>query len=271
MENVIHTEQLVKTYVTGANEVHALRGIDLTIAPGEFVAIMGTSGSGKSTLMNILGCLDTPTDGAYSLDGARVDGLDKNALAAIRNQKIGFVFQGFNLLPRTSALENVELPMLYDRSGRKRDTRALAAAALERVGLGQRLDHQPSELSGGQQQRVAIARALVTEPALILADEPTGNLDTQTSIEVMALFQELNQQGITIVLVTHEHDIAVYASRIVEVRDGRIRRDEAVINRRSAAEDLSAISSFEESEKSPSQERTGSVAPPGLTQQREVA
>jgi putative ABC transport system ATP-binding protein len=198
---------------------------------------MGTSGSGKSTLMNILGCLDTPTSGDYRLDGAQVNGLDKNALAAIRNEKIGFVFQGFNLLARTSAIENVELPMLYDRSGRKRDTRALAAAALERVGLGARLEHQPSELSGGQQQRVAIARALVTDPALILADEPTGNLDSQTSIEVLALFQELNEQGITIVLVTHESDIALYAKRIIEVRDGRIRRDEAVKDRRSAAED----------------------------------
>jgi putative ABC transport system ATP-binding protein len=236
--NVIHTDNLVKTYVSGTNEVHALRGIDLDIAKGELVAIMGTSGSGKSTLMNLLGCLDTPTDGSYELDGVRVERLDRNALAAIRNQKIGFVFQGFNLLPRTSALENVELPMLYDRTGKKRDTKALAAAALERVGLGTRLEHQPSELSGGQQQRVAIARALVTEPALILADEPTGNLDTRTSMEVMALFQELNEQGITIVLVTHEPDIAVYAKRIVEVRDGRIRRDEPVTNRRIAADDL---------------------------------
>jgi len=236
--NVIEVTQLVKTYTSGTNEVHALRSIDLAVPAGEFLAIMGTSGSGKSTLMNILGCLDTPTSGAYLLDGVRVDGLDKNSLAAIRNQKIGFVFQGFNLLPRTSAIENVELPMLYDRSGKKRDTKKLAAAALERVGLGKRLDHQPSELSGGQQQRVAIARALVTEPALILADEPTGNLDTRTSIEVMALFQELNEQGITIVLVTHEPDIAVYAKRIIEVRDGRIRRDEAVKNRRSAASDL---------------------------------
>jgi putative ABC transport system ATP-binding protein len=235
---VIQTEGLVKTYVTGANEVHALRGIDLRVAKGEFIAIMGTSGSGKSTLMNLMGCLDTPTTGSYLLDGVRVEGLDKNALAAIRNEKIGFVFQGFNLLPRTTAVENVELPMLYDRSGRKRDTRALAVAALERVGLADRLDHQPSELSGGQQQRVAIARALVTGPAIILADEPTGNLDSRTSVEVMALFQELNEQGITIVLVTHEPDIAVYAKRIVEVRDGRIRRDEPVARRRMAADDL---------------------------------
>jgi putative ABC transport system ATP-binding protein len=236
--NVIETTQLVKTYITGSTEVHALKGIDLAVEKGEFIAIMGTSGSGKSTLMNLLGCLDTRTSGSYLIDGVRVDGLDRNALAALRNEKIGFVFQGFNLLPRTSALENVELPMLYDRSGRKRDTHALATAALQRVGLGDRLDHQPSELSGGQQQRVAIARALVTEPAIILADEPTGNLDTQTSTEVMALFQQLNDQGITIVLVTHEPDIAVYAKRIVEVRDGRIRRDEPVKSRRSAAFDL---------------------------------
>ena len=236
--NVIETTKLLKTYTTGTTEVHALRGIDLSVEKGEFIAIMGHSGSGKSTLMNLLGCLDTPTSGSYLIDGVRVDGMDRNALAALRNEKIGFVFQGFNLLPRTSALENVELPMLYDRSGRKRDTRALATAALQRVGLGERLDHQPSELSGGQQQRVAIARALVTEPAIILADEPTGNLDTQTSMEVMALFQELNEQGITIVLVTHEPDIAVYAKRIVEVRDGRIRRDEPVKSRRSAAYDL---------------------------------
>ena len=239
--NVIETTQLVKTYTTGSTEVHALKGIDLAVEKGEFIAIMGTSGSGKSTLMNLLGCLDTPTSGSYLIDGVRVDGMDRNALAALRNEKIGFVFQGFNLLPRTSALENVELPMLYDRSGRKRDTQALATAALQRVGLAERLDHQPSELSGGQQQRVAIARALVTEPAIILADEPTGNLDTQTSIEVMALFQQLNEQGITIVLVTHEPDIAVYAKRIVEVRDGRIRRDEPVKSRRSAADDLEHI------------------------------
>ena len=230
---VIHTEALTKRYESGANAVQALRGIDLTITRGEFVAVMGASGSGKSTLMNVLGCLDTPTTGSYLLDGERVEGLGRNELAAIRNRKLGFVFQGFNLLPRTSAVENVELPMLYDRSGRKRDTRALAVAALQRVGLGERIDHHPSELSGGQQQRVAIARALVTEPALILADEPTGNLDTQTSMDVMDLFQELNEQGITIVLVTHEPDIAACAKRIIEMRDGRIIRDHAV--ERSAA------------------------------------
>ncbi len=237
-EPVIRTEGVKKIYKSGTNEVHALRGVDLTIAKGELVAIMGSSGSGKSTLMNVLGCLDTPTEGAYWLDGVRVDGLGKNQLADIRNQKLGFIFQGFNLLARTSAVENVELPMLYDRSGRKWDTHARAVAALERVGLGDRLDHQPSELSGGQQQRVAIARALVTEPALVLADEPTGNLDSRTTVEVMALFQELNEQGITLILVTHEPDVAKYTKRIVEVRDGKIIRDEPVKNRRRAADDL---------------------------------
>ena len=240
-EAVIRTAGLTKTYVTGTNEVHALRGIDLTIGRGELVAIMGTSGSGKSTLMNMLGCLDSPTAGSYELDGVRVDGLDRNELASIRNQKLGFVFQGFNLLPRTTAIENVELPLLYDRRPVKRDTKALATAALERVGLGDRLDHQPSELSGGQQQRVAIARALVTSPALILADEPTGNLDTRTTVEVMSLFQELNEQGVTIVLVTHEPEVAVYTKRIVEVRDGRVVRDEPVKDRRMAAADLRKI------------------------------
>jgi len=244
---VIRTHDLTKTYTSGTNQVHALRGIDLTIGRGELVAIMGTSGSGKSTLMNLLGCLDTPTGGAYELDGVRVEALGKNELAAIRNQKLGFVFQGFNLLPRTTAVDNVELPMLYDRSGRKRDTRAMAIAALERVGLGERLDHESSELSGGQQQRVAIARALVTQPALVLADEPTGNLDTHTTIEVMALFQELNDAGMTIILVTHEPEVAVYAKRIVEVRDGRVVRDEPVKNRRSAANDLVRIADEERS------------------------
>jgi putative ABC transport system ATP-binding protein len=235
---VIHLQGVTKVYATGKTEVRALRGVDLNVDRGEMIAVMGASGSGKSTLMNILGCLDIPTTGTYHLDSTLVNGLGKNELADLRNRKLGFVFQGFNLLARTSAIDNVELPLLYDRSGRKRDTRALAQRALERVGLGERLDHHPSELSGGQQQRVAIARALVTEPALLLADEPTGNLDSRTSIEVMALFQELNEQGITILLVTHEHDIAQYAKRAVEVRDGRIIRDEPVTGRRIAADDL---------------------------------
>ncbi|HSU14406.1 ABC transporter ATP-binding protein [Longimicrobium sp.] len=238
--SVIHVEGVTKIYGSGENEVRALRGVDLTVEPGEMIAIMGSSGSGKSTLMNILGCLDVPTGGTYLLDGVRVDGLGKNALADLRNQKLGFVFQGFNLLARTSALENVELPLLYDRGGRWKDTRAMAAHALERVGLGKRLDHHPSQLSGGQQQRVAIARALVTQPTLLLADEPTGNLDSRTTVEVMALFQELNEQGITIVLVTHEPEVAQYARRIVEVRDGLIRRDHPVEGHRRAADDLRA-------------------------------
>jgi putative ABC transport system ATP-binding protein len=238
---VIEIDGVKKIYKTGSNEVAALKGIDLTVRQGELVAIMGSSGSGKSTLMNILGCLDVPTEGTYALDGVRVEGLSKNQLADIRNQKLGFIFQGFNLLARTTALDNVELPLLYDRMGKKRDTKELAKHALERVGLGDRLDHQPSELSGGQQQRVAIARALVTEPRLLLADEPTGNLDSRTSVEVMALFQELNAQGITILIVTHEPDVAQYATRIVEVRDGRIRRDHPVEQRRDAAADLRHI------------------------------
>jgi putative ABC transport system ATP-binding protein len=235
---VIDVHGVKKVYKTGSNEVAALKGVDLTVKQGELVAIMGSSGSGKSTLMNILGCLDVPTEGAYTLDGIRVEGLSKNELADIRNQKLGFVFQGFNLLARTTAVDNVELPLLYDRTGTKKNTKELAKRALERVGLGERLDHQPSELSGGQQQRVAIARALVTEPRLLLADEPTGNLDSRTSVEVMALFQELNAQGITILIVTHEPDVAQYATRIVEVRDGRIRRDHPVAERRNAADDL---------------------------------
>jgi putative ABC transport system ATP-binding protein len=213
----------------------------VTVERGEMVAIMGTSGSGKSTLMNILGCLDRPSSGAYYLDGIRVDALNKDELADIRNQKIGFVFQGFNLLARTSALDNVELPLLYDRKHRFKDTKAQAAKALERVGLGKRMDHHPSELSGGQQQRVAIARALATEPALILADEPTGNLDSRTSIEVMSLFQELNDEGVTILLVTHEHDIADYHRRVVEVRDGQILRDHPVENRLYAKAQLAEL------------------------------
>jgi putative ABC transport system ATP-binding protein len=238
---VIEVEGVTKIYQMGQNKVFALRGVDLKVFPGELVAVMGSSGSGKSTLMNILGCLDAPTAGRYTLDGVRVDGLNRNALADLRNQKLGFVFQGFNLLPRTSAVENVELPLLYDRAGRWTDTKKLAAEALARVGLGERLDHQPSELSGGQQQRVAIARALVTQPTLLLADEPTGNLDSRMTVEVMVLLQELNDQGITIVIVTHEPDVSRYAKRIVEVRDGRILRDHAIDARRSAAADLKAL------------------------------
>jgi putative ABC transport system ATP-binding protein len=239
--DVIRVDGVTKVYHMGSQTVHALRGVDLRVKSGEMIAVMGHSGSGKSTLMNMLGCLDVPTSGDYYLDGVHVNDLSKNQLADLRNQKLGFVFQGFNLLARTSALENVELPLLYDRSGRKRDTRALAQRSLERVGLGQRVDHHPSELSGGQQQRVAIARALVTTPKVLLADEPTGNLDSRTSIEIMALFQELNEEGVTILIVTHEPDIACYAKRLVEVRDGRILRDEPMPNRKLAAEDLKSL------------------------------
>jgi len=237
---VIRVEGLERVYSTGKTAVHALRGVDLVVEPGEMVAIMGASGSGKSTLMNILGCLDRPTAGSYHLDGVRVDGLSRNELADLRNAKLGFVFQGFNLLARTSAVENVELPLMYSRRHVAIDTRATARASLERVGLGDRLDHEPSELSGGQQQRVAIARALVTRPSLLLADEPTGNLDSHTSIEVLALFQELNDAGITMLVVTHEPDIARYTKRVVELRDGLVVRDEAVRDRRVAADDLGA-------------------------------
>jgi len=240
-KSVIEIAGVKKVYRMGENEVFALRGVDLTVNQGELVAIMGSSGSGKSTLMNILGCLDTPTAGSYRLDGIRVDGMSRNALADLRNEKLGFIFQGFNLLARTSAVENVELPLLYDRRNRWKNPRALAVDALTRVGLGARLDHEPSELSGGQQQRVAIARALVTQPALLLADEPTGNLDSRTSVEVMALFQELNEQGITVIVVTHEPDIAQYAHRVVEIRDGRIVRDQAVAEPRRAATDVQTM------------------------------
>jgi putative ABC transport system ATP-binding protein len=238
MEKIIETKNLTKTYQMGDVAVHALRGIDLSVAPGEFVAIMGASGSGKSTLMNLIGCLDQPTSGDYFLDGKNVNVLSKNEYADIRNQKIGFVFQGFNLLSRTSALENVELPQFYDRTRRVENPKQAAIDALERVGLGDRTDHEPSQLSGGQQQRVAIARALVTQPSLILADEPTGNLDTKTSVDIMAVLQDLNAQGITIILVTHEKDISQYAKRIVTMRDGLIREDNPVENWRNAKEDL---------------------------------
>jgi putative ABC transport system ATP-binding protein len=239
--DVIRITGVTKTYVMGTTDVHALAGVDLVVRQGEMLAVMGASGSGKSTMMNVIGCLDLPTSGTYELDGERVDNLDRNRLADIRNRRIGFVFQGFNLLARTSAQENVELPLLYDRSGRRVNVGEAAARALERVGLGERRHHLPNELSGGQQQRVAIARALVTEPALLLADEPTGNLDTRTSIEVLALFQQLNDQGLTVVMVTHEEDIARYARRRVELRDGLVVRDEPVAGRGDAAADLAAF------------------------------
>jgi len=217
---------LTKVY-PGAEPVHALRGIDLGVRQGEFVALMGASGSGKSTLMNLLGCLDRPTSGSYVLDGEDVAELDRNARAEVRNRKIGFVFQGFNLLSRTSAIENVELPLVYDSSVRSRDARQRAIEALARVGLADRATHEPAQLSGGQQQRVAIARALVNRPAILLADEPTGNLDAATSMEILALLQELNRAGTTIVLVTHEHDVAECAERVVTLFDGRIVEDRA--------------------------------------------
>jgi putative ABC transport system ATP-binding protein len=222
---LIEIEDLRKTYDSGDVQVHALRGVSLDVESGDSLAIMGSSGSGKSTLMNILGCLDRPTSGRYMMDGEEVGNLDRNRLAEIRNQTLGFVFQSFNLLSRTSALENVELPLVYANVG-ARERRKRATRALERVGLGQRLDHTPNQLSGGQQQRVAIARALVGEPKIILADEPTGNLDSRTSMEIMALFQELVAAGITLVLVTHEPDIAAHAARVIEMRDGLVRRDE---------------------------------------------
>ena len=242
MQPVIKLENIHKTYKTGEVEVKAVRGVTLEIFPGEFVALMGASGSGKSTMMNTLGCLDRPTEGKYFLDGIDVSGLDRDALASIRNEKIGFVFQGFNLLSRTTALENVELPMLYARKrSNAKEQQERATKALEIVGLGQRLDHTPNRLSGGQQQRVAIARALANNPALLLADEPTGNLDSQTSIEIMGVFQRLNEQGITIIMVTHELDIAHYAKRMVIMRDGKVVSDQAVENRSSAEVELKRL------------------------------
>jgi putative ABC transport system ATP-binding protein len=219
---LISLRQITKTYRMGEVDFQALRGISQDIECGEFVAIMGSSGSGKTTLMNILGCLDRPTGGEYLLDGEDVTRLDENELARIRNQNLGFVFQSFNLLARTAALENVEMPMLYGSRFSGREKRRRATAMLERVGLGGRLHHNPSQLSGGEQQRVAIARALVNQPSLILADEPTGNLDTRSSLEIMALFKELHSEGITIVMVTHEEDIARFAQRSIVVKDGQV-------------------------------------------------
>ncbi|MFN8504902.1 MAG: ABC transporter ATP-binding protein [Kouleothrix sp.] len=227
MESMIQVRDLRKVYRMGQIDVPALRGISFSIRRGEFVAIMGPSGSGKSTLMNLLGCLDTPSGGEYILDGLPVERLERNLLAAVRNRKIGFVFQQFNLLPRQSALENVALPLVYLGKVPADERRARAQQALEQVGLGERMHHRPQELSGGQQQRVAIARALITRPALLLADEPTGNLDSRASEEIMALFEQLNRQGITIVLVTHEPNIAAHAARVLTVRDGLLDSDAA--------------------------------------------
>ncbi len=241
MNPVIKLEDFSKTYQSGEVQVHAVRGVSLSVMPGEFVAIMGASGSGKSTLMNTIGCLDRPTGGQYWLDGVDVRKLNRDELAGLRNQKIGFVFQGFNLLTRTTALENVELPLLYGHgiAGREQNRRAMEA--LQMVGLSERALHHPNQLSGGQQQRVAIARALVNKPKLLLADEPTGNLDTQTSIEIMGLFQELNRQGMTIVMVTHELDIAHYTKRMLIMRDGRLIKDELIDRPLSSTEELAKL------------------------------
>jgi len=245
LKPVIAVEDVHKYYDLGETKVHALRGVDLKIASGEFVAIMGSSGSGKSTFMNMLGCLDKPTSGRYFLEGTDVSQLDKKALAAIRNKKLGFVFQGFNLLSRTTALENVELPTLYAKLD-KEARLDRAKEMLKLVGLGERLDHFPSQLSGGQQQRVAIARALANRPSILLADEPTGNLDSRTSVEIMQIFQALNDQGLTIVLVTHEPDIAQFAKRIVVFRDGKIRHDNLVQQRPRAADVLKTLPAIDE-------------------------
>jgi putative ABC transport system ATP-binding protein len=240
---VISVKNLVKTYVVGEVEVRALRGVSLDVETGEFLAVTGPSGSGKSTLMHILGCLDRPTSGQYFLDGQDVSQMSKDQLAAVRNKKIGFVFQGFNLLSRTTALDNVELPLLYGGSKlRASERRTIAMDALTSVGLRERADHHPNQLSGGQQQRVAIARALVTKPSILLADEPTGNLDTRTSIEVMGIFQRLSQdRGITVLLITHERDIAEYGHRIITCRDGHIVSDSPVTQRRLAEDELKAL------------------------------
>jgi putative ABC transport system ATP-binding protein len=246
MAAVVQLEEIHKIYDSGEVPVHAVRGVTLTIERGEFVAVMGSSGSGKSTLMNTLGCLDRPTKGRYLLDGTDISGLDRNQLADLRNQKLGFVFQGFNLLSRTTALENVELPMLYGRRHySSKEVRDRAMRSLEIVGLGKRADHFPSQLSGGQQQRVAIARALINEPQVLLADEPTGNLDSKTSVEIMGVFQKLNDNGITIVMVTHELDIAHYCKRNLIMRDGRVVSDVQVADRFIAINEMKKIQDAE--------------------------
>src|SRR2546423_1200175 len=242
---VIRAEDVHKYYELGETRVHALRGVSLEIQRGEFVAIMGASGSGKSTFMNMLGCLDRPSSGRYLLEGIDVSQHDKRALALIRNQKIGFVFQGFNLLARTTALENTALPTMYTKID-KAERSKRAAEALAMVGLADRAQHFPSQMSGGQQQRVAVARALVNHPSILLADEPTGNLDSRTSVEIMEIFQNLNDKGLTIVLVTHELDIAQFAKRVLVFRDGKIRKDDAVVNRPKAAEVLKTLPTLED-------------------------
>jgi putative ABC transport system ATP-binding protein len=246
MSAVVKLEAIHKIYDSGEVKVHAVRGVSIEIQKGEFVALMGASGSGKSTLMNLLGCLDRPTQGRYLLDGTDVSNLDRNALADIRNQKLGFVFQGFNLLSRTTALENVELPMLYSQQQLSRqEMRERAMHCLEIVGLANRADHFPSQLSGGQQQRVAIARSLINQPQVLLADEPTGNLDSQTSIEVMGVFQNLNEQGITILMVTHELDIAHFCKRNLILRDGQLVSDVQVADRSIAENELRQLRAAE--------------------------
>lgn len=240
-KKVIETKNLSRTFNTGEIEVRALTDIDLVIEEGEFVAIMGASGSGKSTLLHIIGCLDRPTSGEYYLDGIQVNALNKNQLADIRNQKIGFIFQSYNLLSRTTALENVELPLIYDRTGQFSNSMALAKKALEQVGLADRIHHKTNELSGGQQQRVAIARALVNNPALILADEPTGNLDSTTSFEIADLFVQLNNKGKTILMITHEPDIAQFAKRMVYLRDGQVLSDTKIEHRNTKTEALKSL------------------------------
>jgi putative ABC transport system ATP-binding protein len=242
---VISVEGVHKYYDLGETRVHALRGVSIEIKLGEFVAIMGASGSGKSTFMNILGCLDRPTSGRYLLEGIDVANLDKKTLAHIRNRKMGFVFQGFNLLPRTTALENTEMPTQYGRMA-KAERRERAVSALALVGLSDRAQHFPSQMSGGQQQRVAIARALVNRPSILLADEPTGNLDSRTSVEIMEIFQDLNDKGLTILLVTHEHDVAQFAKRVIVFRDGRICKDDPVLSRPNAREVLKTLPSLED-------------------------
>jgi putative ABC transport system ATP-binding protein len=245
---LIKTSAITKTYQMGDIQVHALRGVDLEVQNGEFIAIMGASGSGKTTFMNLLGCLDKPTSGSYSLDGLDVHDMNDIAITQVRNQKIGYVFQSFYLLPRTTALENVELPLLYSKKIPHKEKQAKALHALEIVALQDRAKHFPNQLSGGQQQRVAIARAIVNDPIFILADEPTGNLDTRTSVEVMAIFQQLHSQGKTIILVTHEFDISQYADRIITFRDGKILSDVRNEHRRIAEDDLKKLPRLDEEE-----------------------